>query len=38
MVNEIMNNVSQQIMRGEKVTQSKEFIYLYKRKVLSKDC
>ncbi len=27
MVNEIMNNVSQQVMRGEKATQSKELIY-----------
>jgi hypothetical protein len=26
MVNEIMNNVSQQVMRGEKATQSKELI------------
>jgi hypothetical protein len=27
MVNEIMNNVSQQVMRGEKATQSKELIW-----------
>jgi len=26
MENEIMNNVSQQVMKGEKVTKSKEFI------------
>jgi hypothetical protein len=27
MVNEIMNNVSQQVMRGKKATQSKGLIY-----------
>jgi len=29
MVNEIMNNVSQQVMRGEKATQSKERVDIY---------